>query len=158
MYNNTHKEKVKMGTQFRHKGWYYTQIRGTRNNAFSYLWRMEKFWPSKRYRALQNTKWIILFTLNWKVFVQTNPMQPRLGRKQKTGREFLQLVSVIKVSFLNYRENQVKFIRIQVIPQLINGQKIWTGSFQSKKLKLSIVIWKNALNHHWLERCKSKQL
>ena len=44
------------------------------------------------------------------------------------------------------------------IPQLINGQRIWTGRFQSKKLKLFIVIWKNALNLFWLEGCKSRQL
>ena len=31
-------------------------------------------------------------------------------------------------------------------------------SFQRKKLKLSIVIWKNVLNHYWLERCNQKTL
>ena len=31
-------------------------------------------------------------------------MQPRLGGKQKTGKQFLQLVSVIKAVFIKYRE------------------------------------------------------
>ena len=35
----------------------------------------------------------------------TNSMQPRLGGKQKSGKAFSQLVSVIKASFLKYIEN-----------------------------------------------------
>ena len=88
------------------------------------LWRMEKFLTKQKIENIMKCKMDNFDYIKLKSFAQPNPMQPRLGGKQKTGKEFLQLVSVIKTSFLNYVENWVKCTRIQVIPQMINGQRI----------------------------------
>ena len=83
---------------------------------------MEKFMSKQEIKY--NIKWRTLITKLKTFFAQKMSLQPRLGMKQKNGKEFLQLVSMIKSSFLKYIESWFKLTRIQVIPQLINGQRI----------------------------------
>ena len=63
-----------------------------------------EIYDSTRDREHYECKMDNLITLNWKVFVQRNPVQPRLGGKQKTGKGFLQLMSNKGLISKIYRE------------------------------------------------------
>ena len=64
------------------------------------LWTMEEFMMKQEIENIMKCKMDNFDYIKLKSFTQTKPMQPRLGGKQKTGKEFLQLVSVIKASSL----------------------------------------------------------
>ena len=69
------------------------------------LWRKEEFLTKQETESIMKCKVDNFDYIKMKSFAQTNPLQPRSGRKQKTEKEFLQLVSVIKDSFLKHLEN-----------------------------------------------------
>ena len=73
-----------------------------------------------------------------KIFCTDKANAIKIRKEAKTGKEFLQLVSVIKVSFLKYIENGVKFTRIRVIPQLINGQRM-NRHFSKEEIKAIVI-------------------
>ena len=66
---------------------------------------MEKFRTQQEIENIIKCKMDKFDYIKLKSFAQANTMQPRLGGEHKTGKEFLQLASVIKTSFLKYTEH-----------------------------------------------------
>ena len=94
-------------------------------------------------------------TLNYNAFAQWSKLSTKWKINLLNGRRYLQMMFLIRSSYLKYTKNSYNSMSKNQTTQLKNAQRIWMDIFSKTTYRWSAGAWKDAHHDQSSGKCKS---